>query len=981
MYTNSTVRISFLFFICSVVCNISYAQKKPLDHNVYDSWQSLGEKKISSNGQWIAYTIDLQEGDGRLIIQKTDSSISLEIPRGYSPTFTADNKFLILSIKPLYKDSRDAKIKKKKPEDFPKDSLGIVDLAKGIIEKVPSVTSYKLALKDGSHLAYQLSKTATDSILKATKLQDTVIAKKDSSKKQIPLIIEQVPDKKQKRKLSSSVEHDLEDILDAEGDSGDKQPIEEGSLLIVRSLENKKEIQLNLVSEYYWSDNGKILLVESSRSKTNKEIKPTVYIWRSIENRFDTLLKGGNDFKNFAIDQNGYQIAFLAERDSSYKSLQKFYKLWYWKNGDLEASSLVDNYTVGMNANWTVNEFFKPNFSKSGSKLFLGTNPIKPIKDTSLIEIDLVKLDVWHYNDDYLQPYQLKNLDRENKRSYLASIDLSNKLFVQLADLQIPEVIISSEGDGLLFAGLTDKGKRIPMQWEGGTKKDIYEINAATGSRKLIKKDLEGMAQVSPAGNFIYWYDMAAKHYFTYSKNKVINISSKVKSALYDEEYDMPSFATPYGVMNWLKEDSSLFVYDRYDIWKLDPLGVKSPDNITNGFGRKTHTNYRFIATDPEKRFIEIGQTIVLKTFDEVNKNAGIAQLDLGISNSLKQLKKEAVSINSFLKAKDANAYVYTKENYTQSPTIYFSTDLINDRSLSNINLQQSQYNWGTAELFNWTAYNGKKATGIVYKPENYISGKKYPLIVYFYETLSDGLHNYLPPSPTPSRLNIPFFVSRGYIVLAPDIHYEKGYPGKGGFDYVVSGARALVKKGLVDSTKMGIQGQSWGGYQVAHIITRTNLFAAAWAGAPVANMTSAYGGIRWESGMNRQFQYEKSQSRIGATLWEKPQLYIENSPLFHLPKVKTPLVIMANDADGAVPWYQGIEMFTAMRRLNKKVWMLNYNGEAHNLVERKNRKDIQIREQQFFDWLLKGEKPSIWISEGVPAIEKGRNWGLDYVK
>jgi dipeptidyl aminopeptidase/acylaminoacyl peptidase len=297
---------------------------------------------------------------------------------------------------------------------------------------------------------------------------------------------------------------------------------------------------------------------------------------------------------------------------------------------------------------------------------------------------------------------------------------------------------------------------------------------------------------------------------------------------------------------------------------------------------------------------------------------------------------------------------------------------------MSAINPQQEDFNWMTAELFSWKAYDGKVATGIVYKPADYQAGKKYPMIAYFYETLSDGLYNYLPPAPTPSRLNIPFFVSRGYIVLAPDIRYAKGFPGKAAYDYVVSGARALVKKGWVDSTKMGIQGQSWGGYQVAHIITRTPVFAAAWAGAPVANMTSAYGGIRWESGMNRQFQYEKSQSRIGATLWEKPNLYIENSPLFYLPKVKTPLVIMANDNDGAVPWYQGIELFTAMRRLGKQVWMLNYNGEAHNLVERKNRKDIQIREQQFFDWLLKGEKPTVWLTDGVPAIDKGRAWGLE---
>jgi dipeptidyl aminopeptidase/acylaminoacyl peptidase len=265
----------------------------------------------------------------------------------------------------------------------------------------------------------------------------------------------------------------------------------------------------------------------------------------------------------------------------------------------------------------------------------------------------------------------------------------------------------------------------------------------------------------------------------------------------------------------------------------------------------------------------------------------------------------------------------------------------------------------------------------VLYKPENFDSTKKYPMIVYFYERLNQTLHQYQAPAPTPSRLNIPYFVSNGYVVFVPDIWYTNGHPGKSAYDYIVSGTRALIKKGFIDSTKIGLQGQSWGGYQIAYLITQTNLYKAAWAGAPVANMFSAYGGIRWESGINRQFQYEKSQSRIGATIWEKPNLYIENSPLFHIPKITTPLVIMANDADGAVPWYQGIEMFTAMRRLNKPVWMLNYNGEAHNLVERKNRKDIQIREQQFFDWLLKGDKPAKWLSEGVPAIMKGRDLGL----
>ncbi|MEN9951790.1 MAG: hypothetical protein RLZZ520_58, partial [Bacteroidota bacterium] len=859
----------------------------------------------------------------------------------------------------------------------------IFNLAAKSVNKISDITSYKLPKDAAGFLAFLKSKKSVDSVLKVQP-KDSVKTKADSIKVQPPLLIEQQPDKKQKRKLSSKGEQDdlssldEEVMLDSEGDEPNNQSVQEGSDLVLVNLSNNKQKVFPFTSEYYWSDNGKILLMESSASKNNKQRKPLVSIWRTLENRLDTLLLGGNDFKGFTIDDDGYQIAFLAERDSAFKSPQKFYKLWYWKNGDSSASTLGDRFTVGMKVNWTINENYTPNFSKSGKRLFLGTAPVKSTRDTSLVEMDLVKLDVWHYNDDYLQPYQLRNVEQENRRSYLGMFDIESKSFVQLADLSLPQVVIANEGDGKVFLGMTDVGKRVSMQWEGGTKRDIYAIDPLNGSRTLVIKDLAGMAQLSPEGKYIFWYDMAKKHYFTYQQGVVSNVSKSIPTKLYDEEYDMPSDPTPYGLMRWEKNDAALYVYDRFDIWKLDPNGKGLPKMITGGWGRKNNTSFRYMSLDPEERNILADQKLILRVFNEKNKQAGFAHLHLGFDKEPHLYKIGPYTLGNLLKAKNANAYVYTKETFSQSPNINFSADLELSMQLSNINPQQKEYNWMTAELFTWKAYDGKTATGIVYKPEDYDPKKKYPMIAYFYETLSDGLYNYLPPAPTPSRLNIPFFVSRGYIVLAPDIHYVKGYPGKGGFDYVVSGARALAKKGWVDSTKMGIQGQSWGGYQVAHIITRTNLFAAAWAGAPVANMTSAYGGIRWESGMNRQFQYEKSQSRIGASLWEKQSLYIENSPLFHLKKVTTPLVIMANDNDGAVPWYQGIEMFTAMRRLNQKVWMLNYNGEAHNLVERKNRKDIQIREQQFFDWLLKGEKPAVWLKSGVPATEKGKTWGLE---
>jgi dipeptidyl aminopeptidase/acylaminoacyl peptidase len=354
--------------------------------------------------------------------------------------------------------------------------------------------------------------------------------------------------------------------------------------------------------------------------------------------------------------------------------------------------------------------------------------------------------------------------------------------------------------------------------------------------------------------------------------------------------------------------------------------------------------------------------------------------------------EKQKCHYSNIHKDKRGNVLVGLKETFSQSPNFFSSFMEVNsshgiiddpfnyglNRQLSNINPQQKDYNWGTAELFKWKAYNGKDATGIVYKPENFDPKNKYPMICYFYEKLSDGLHSYKEPGPIRSIINVSFFVSRGYIIFMPDIEYKIGYPGQSAYDYIVSGARALVKRGWVDSSRMALQGHSWGGYQAVQLATMTKLFKAVWAGAPVANMTSAYGGIRWESGVSRQWQYEKSQSRIGGTLWEKLPLYVENSPLFHLDKVTAPMVIMSNDADGAVPWYQGIELFTGLRRLGKKVWMFNYNGQGHGLSQRQDMRDYQIRMQQFFDWILKGEKPAKWITQGVPAVKKGKEWGLE---
>ena len=970
-----------------------YAQKKPLDHSVYDNWQRIGERMISNDGKWVVYTIDPQEGDNELVIQSSDAKYKKTIARGYNAVITEDSRYAIFRIKPFFIDTREARIKKKKPDDMPKDSFAIVVLGQDSVWKVAGVKGYKTPEKEAGWVAYHLEKAIEKKETAAKKTEPNSKKITDSLNRVIDSlqqVLQSVPQQKKKKRDEDESLTDpgyfIAENPDAEGDEIPGTPTEAGTDLVLRNLDNGQEKIFNNVLEYYFSKKGGRLLIEQAKNPKDSLSKPSVSLYDLNEAKTIVLSRGGNDFKNFIFSEDGSQVAYVAERDARPKELQKFYRVWYHKSGMDSAILLADKNSVGMKLGMTISEFGNLSFSKSGNRLFFGTAPIQPPKDTSLVEIDLVKLDIWNYKDDYLQTQQLFRLQRDLQTNYLAVYHLDKNELKQLGSEEIPIIFPSNEGDGDQFVGVTDFGKRIESQWTGNTKKDIYAINVNDGSQKLVKKDMLGVIipqYISPTGKYIMWYDSKVRHYFVWDGNTTRNITAKIKFSLWDEEHDTPNDPSPYGVMGWHEGDSAVYIYDRYDVWKCLLAEKSNPINIT-GVGRTGKTSIRYLQTDPESRYLKPYDDIFYRLFHEKDKSEEIIQSSLKEGFSFEQAEAGAYLFGQIRKAKNANTLLYTLESYSRTPDLFADQLVANsiDKAfrLSSINPQQKDYNWGTAELYKWKAFNGKMSEGVLYKPENFDPNKKYPLILYFYETHANTLHSYIPPAPTGSRLNISFFVSRGYVVFSPDIRYTIGHPAKSAYDYVVSAAQDLAKQKWIDAKNIGIQGQSWGGIQVAQLITMTNMFKAAWAGAPVANMTSAYGGIRWESGSNRQFQYEKTQSRIGATLWEEPNLYIENSPLFHVPKIKTPLVIMHNDADGAVPWYQGIELFTAMRRLAKPVWMLNYNGEAHNLRERKNQKDISIREQQFFDWLLKGEKPPKWITEGVPAVKKGKDWGLELV-
>ena len=904
-----------LFFLVFLSMKTS-AQKKELDHTVYDSWQSIRETSFHPQGKYIVYAIVPQEGDGTFIIRNVKTGNELSIARATQAVFTENGEYLVAKIKPSFAETRKAKIDKKKADEMPKDSLVIVELATNTIQKIPSVKSFQLAEHGNDMMVY---------------------------------------------------------LKDKKGDIN-----KEGSDLVMRDLSSAKEKTFSNISQYLI--HPKAMGVVMYQVKT-KQKESQILLASIADTNTKVLTKQVYTATNFIWDEEGKQLAYLVEKDSADKALQKNYYLAYYTPSLETAISIFDKSNKTIPTNYTIGGDRKMKFSKSGNKLEFGVQPILPTKDTSLPDFDRVSVDIWHYNDPIIQPAQLKALESTLKSTELVFLNTQNKNTIYLGKIKDRDLMTTAEGDGAIAYATIDSSYLLASQWQGFSLKDIYAISTNDGQRKLIHKEWKGnLMSASYDGNALLYYDEPQKKYFAYNATtgKTIQIAKDIKTSLFDEENDLPDDPNAYGIAKWMDNNQEVLMYDRYDIWLVDVNGIKASKKLTNG--RMNKIISRFIETDAERKTLAKNAILLIKGYSEVDKSELISTLNLadGAFNLINQVPMHFTTI---VGASHSNDIAVMQEDEVKSPNLYLYTLAAtkqNPTSIATINTQQANYNWMSAQIVKWKAYTGKMAEGVLYLPENFDAKKKYPMIVYFYERSNQTLHNYLAPAPTPSRLNIPFFASRGYIVFVPDIWYTRGYPGQSAYDYILSGTRAMIQKGFVDSTKVGLQGQSWGGYQIAYLITKTNLYAAAWAGAPVVNMTSAYSGIRWGPGISRQFQYEKSQTRLGASLWERPDLYIKNSPLFSLPNIKTPLVIMSNDADDAVPWYQGIEMYSDMKRLNKKVWLLVYNNEAHNLVERKNRKDIQIREQQFFDTYLKGASMPEWLSKGVPAVMKGRTWGLN---
>ena len=737
------------------------------------------------------------------------------------------------------------------------------------------------------------------------------------------------------------------------------------STLYVRSLDGSKTFQFPTVTDFQFAKKSGMLYYTSAA-----EGEAGIFTLNPEKGSPALIKEGKGVFKQTTFDEKGERLAFLycADKDSSYKALS----LWLSEH-NAPAKEIATRGNKAFPAEWVINENGMLQFSKSASRLFFGTSPEPRQKDTTQLAENRPNVQVWSWDEPVQYTVQNYNKEKDLKKSYQAVYNLGNGSIFQLANEELPNIQLGNEGDAALALLSTSRPYSLSSMWEARTRSDYYTVSLDNGERKQIAQADYGRFRLSPQGKYAYWYGETDSCWYTIAlaEGKRYRLTTPESFPAWDEENDVPNHPYAHGAAGWTANDQNLLIYDRYDIWKFDPTAATSPINLTVN-GRKEKLSYRLEQLDKEARFIDLGKPQLLKGFNETTKGYGFYNARLSAPAAPKTLLAGNYMLRSINKAKNTDDVIYTMETFQQYPDIHYSTLAFKKSvQLTHGDKQQEGFIWGTAELVSWISLDGRPLEGVVYKPANFDPNKKYPMMVNFYERNSETLYNYRMPEPHRSTIDYHLYNSNEYVIFNPDIRYVDGYPGESCYNCLMPGITMMIAKGYIDEKGIGAQGHSWGGYQVAYLATRTNLFSAIESGAPVVNMFSAYGGIRWGSGMARSFQYEHTQSRLGATPWSSPLRYLENSPLFTMDKVQTPILIMHNDADGHVPWYQGIEYFVAMKRLGKPCWLLNYTGEPHWPMHMANRIDFQRRMFQFFNHYLKNQKMPKWMSEGVPAVEQ----------
>lgn len=748
--------------------------------------------------------------------------------------------------------------------------------------------------------------------------------------------------------------------------------------LIVRSLQTGSEKVFENVLRYVVNQPDKRNMNPSALLLQVKDLTKgtTSFNWMDMTTGYLTKISDEEDANSFEFNENATCTAFITDvkTDGQMKK-----NLCYYHAGMKRAEILLDSHS-GLDEGFSMSAI--EGFNADGSKLFVKLRypklAARPIANAP-------KVNIWTYFDPKLQSVQLKEGGEQTQFTYVVHTNDHKIVRLEMERETIFSPLRNCKDDFVLVLH-HGTGDMAEDHWNRTTQTEIYLVSTGDGSRKFITSNLpEKVLSLSPEEKYVVYYDPEQKNYYSYEiatgvRHNITKSISTIWTSYDRNDEERPIHLETMGFAGWLENDKAVLIYNQNDIIRADPQGKQLPDNLTDGYGWHHHIIFHlgeeYSDENYQKPIAAGSRNLLLTAFNRATKDEGFFNLDLSKRNGLHELTMQPCKFTQLTKARNAETYLVVKESADFFPNIFSTLDLMQFTPLTDIH-PEKKFNWITSELITWRQLDGQMTQGVLYKPGDFDPRRKYPLIFRYYERLTDDMHEFLRPGPNGAIIDVPTYVSNGYLVVCADIHFKMGNPGQSAYNSIVAGAAVLSKKRWVDSKKIGLDGHSYGAYMTNYIVTHCNLFAAAIAASGWSNFISASNRIK-TNGHYAQDYYEVGKQRMGGNLWDRPGNYIQASPIFQAQHLTTPVLLMNNKDDEDVNFYEGIQFFTALRRLGKKCWMLQYDGEGHVLTNNNDIRDFMIREQQFLDYYLKGAPAPKWMVEGIPASRKGADLGYE---
>jgi dipeptidyl aminopeptidase/acylaminoacyl peptidase len=910
----------------------------------YARWESMGATEISRDGRWLAYVVSRVDGDGELRYREIARDSTVVVPLASRPVFSSDNRWLAYSIG-LPDSERERRQRANQPT---RSKVGIVDLRAGSTTVIDDVASFEFSA-DGRYLAMR----------------------------------GYAPN----GRSSSGVD------------------------VVIRDLATGLNTSFGNVAEFSWQDDGPLLaMVIDAENRAGNGVRlytPHTGVIRTLE--ADTAR-----FKGLVWSKDGDDLAVLRVReDSTYEDPTHVILAWRnlatsraqhaefdpaMRTPDATASAGVAGATGTFPVEHRITDARSLRWSDDGARLFFGVQQWhrKPgaAKDTAAadtaaadsvpapdstadrgggaarngarsVSADTAGVEVWHAADVDIIPEQKVRANAERNRNHLAVWHVARDRFVQLGGDDMRDV---STPDGRYTLGMDGRPYDRDRMF-GPAYRDLYAIDVETGERTRFAERIQFQYGVSPGGRYMIYVQGGDYWIHDAQTGRATNVTKDVPTSFVNLDNDHTIEEKPmYGIGGWTVGDRSVLLYDKYDIWDVRVDGSRAV-NLTRGADERVR--HRRVWLNPDERTVDLSKPVYVTLYGERTKKYGYGRLR---SNApVERLVFLDRNVTRLSRAKDADVYYYRVEGFDASPDYFVGGPRLADaRQVTNTNAFQAEYAWGRSELIDFTSTTGHELQAALLYPAGYEPGRKYPMIVYFYEITSNTVHNYSVPSET-SAYNPTVFTQNGYFVLRPDIVYRDRNPGVSAVEALVPAVQTVVDMGLVDPDRVGIVGHSWGAYQTTFAVTQTDMFRAAVAGAPLTNLISMYLSIYWNTGGTDARIFEISQGRMEVPFWQDAESYIANSPVFHIENMNTPLLVAFGTEDGAVEFNQGVELYNAARRAGKDMIMLVYEGENHSLAKKPNQLDYHRRIMQWFGHYLKDEPAPDWITQGVPHLARQR--------